>query len=258
MKRAAGSRKTATLSKSIHHQLNAYAIAAGAAGVGMLALAQSAQAKIVYTKANIPIPSRTTIFIDLNHDGKKDFGLWRGDGHVTSLPSSFMAIYPNPSYGNAAIGTAQGWFKSAVPLRAGHRVGPHRVFNGNPGQMVRRLVKHATTNPVTYWYGPWANGGKGLRDRYLGLKFTINGKSHYGWARVSVTIGQQNFTATLTGYAFETIASKPIVAGQTKGPDDVVERPDAALTAPTPEPATLGMLALGERGLSIWRREERE
>ncbi len=41
----------ARLSASIHQQLNAYALAASAAGVGMLALVQPAEAKIVYTKA---------------------------------------------------------------------------------------------------------------------------------------------------------------------------------------------------------------
>ena len=40
-------RKTAKLSESIHQQLSMYALAASAAGVGMLA--QPAEAKIVYT-----------------------------------------------------------------------------------------------------------------------------------------------------------------------------------------------------------------
>jgi hypothetical protein len=49
MKRSSGPRKTANFSRSIHQQLNMYALAAGAAGVGVLALAQPAEAKIVYT-----------------------------------------------------------------------------------------------------------------------------------------------------------------------------------------------------------------
>ena len=75
------------------------------------------------------------------------------------------------------------------------------------------------------------------------MKFTINGKVHYGWARLSVTNlkGKFRITATLTGYAYETIPNKPIIAGKTKGPDVI------AL------PATLGHLARGS-GLSAWRR----
>ena len=32
--------------------------------------------------------------------------------------------------------------------------------------------------------------------------------------------------------------------------------PEAVFSAPTPEPATLGLLAMGAPGLSIWRRED--
>jgi hypothetical protein len=87
------------------------------------------------------------------------------------------------------------------------------------------------------------------------LRFQIKGKTHYGWARLNVSVHKLSIVATLTGYAYETIPNKSIIAGRTKGPDDM-EQPDAALTTPTPEPATLGALAMGARGLSIWRREE--
>jgi hypothetical protein len=63
--------------------------------------------------------------------------------------------------------------------------------------------------------------------------------------------------ARLTGHAYETIPNKPITTGQTKGPDNnSIEEPNAALTMPTPDPATLGALAMGSPGLSIWRRKE--
>ena len=92
----------------------------------------------------------------------------------------------------------------------------------------------ATTTPT--WTGPWLNGGKGVKNRYLGLKFKINGRCHFGWARVTVTITSNDFTATLTGYAYETISGKGIVAGKTKGPDVV--------TVPV---GSLGRLALGRK-----------
>jgi len=55
---------------------------------------------------------------------------------------------------------------------------------------------------------------------------------------------------------------KSIVAGQTKGTDDWDEEdsgPDASLTSPIPDrpqPASLGALAMGAPGLSIWRRKD--
>jgi len=112
--------------------------------------------------------------------------------------------------------------------------------------------------------GDWANGGKGAVERFLGFRFKINGEDHYGWARLNVVISDSypGLTATLTGYAYETIPGKAIIAGSTEGPDDDgpdnddIQEPNTSLTAPTPQPATLGMLALGAPALSIWRREE--
>jgi hypothetical protein len=69
------------------------------------------------------------------------------------------------------------------------------------------------------------------------MKFKIKGKIQYGWARLSVQVQfPLTITATLTGYAYETIPNKGIVAGKSKGPEDSVK-----------QPATLGRLALGRK-----------
>jgi hypothetical protein len=73
MKRSSGPRKTAHLSEPAHHQLNMYALAAGAAGVGVLALTQPVEAKIVYTPAHRVIGPDSRYLLDLNHDGITDF-----------------------------------------------------------------------------------------------------------------------------------------------------------------------------------------
>ena len=49
MKRLPGPRRTADLSDSIHHRLNMYALAASAAGAGMLALTPPAEGKVEST-----------------------------------------------------------------------------------------------------------------------------------------------------------------------------------------------------------------
>lgn len=75
--------------------------------------------------------------------------------------------------------------------------------------------------------------------------------------------GGHGITATLTGYAYETIPGKAIKAGQKKEAagdstnDDF--GPDASLTNPIsdkPQPASLGVLALGAQGVVLWRREQ--
>ena len=63
----------------------------------------------------------------------------------------------------------------------------------------------------------------------------------------------------LTGYAYATIPNHSIVTGKTKGLDDLSnagQPSPVALRAPTHQPASLGLLAMGAPALSIWRREE--
>jgi hypothetical protein len=100
------------------------------------------------------------------------------------------------------------------------------------------------------------NGGKGVKNRYIGAKFSIKGKVHFGWVRLSVNFPDETVKAVMTGYAYETIPNKAIIAGVTKGADDENQPADVSLKTNAAEPATLGMLALGARGLSIWRRKD--
>jgi len=93
-------------------------------------------------------------------------------------------------------------------------------------------------------HGPWI----GNKRAYLGLKFKIDGKTHYGWARLHVLarltspVTARLIMATLTGYAYETIPNKAIIAGKTKGPDLI-----------TVQPASLGHLAAGASAIPAWR-----
>lgn len=58
---------------------------------------------------------------------------------------------------------------------------------------------------TSVFVGLWANGGKGVKNRYLGLKFYFNKQAHYGWARLNVVVHREHYPAfqvTLTGYAY--------------------------------------------------------
>jgi len=253
------SRTPVTLSDSINGHLNRYALAAGAAGVGVLALAQPSQARIVYSPAHVNFSQHPPVTLDLNHDGIGDFILALGGRAESNFASQYAFVYsPRSNPGNEAIATAQGGYEPAVALRAGSRIGPGRLFNGED-ILAAHYSHFGKGSSSTNWDGQWGNEGKGLKDRYLGLKFFIKGKAHFGWARVTVTTSGKTFTATLTGYAYETIPNKSIIAGETKGPDGKgsLERPSpASFATPTVAPAALGLLAMGSPGFSIWRRKE--
>jgi hypothetical protein len=271
MKSSSGPRKAVNLSDSLHHQLNMYTLAASAAGVSVLALAQPAEAKIVYTPANIQISGKP-LPMDLNHDGIVDFFLFHYGFHSSLGGSALLACLYIPPGGSRTIcgysskGTnalnafrvveSKGNEWGAAVQPGAEIIGGDRFRSGhsaNLGQVTFLTNSHRQPR----WSGPWVNGGKGVQNRYVGIKFQIKGRFHFGWARMTVTTTSVAFTAILTGYAYETVPNKGIIAGQTKGKDDSnVEQPDAALTMPTTAPATLGALAMGAPGLSIWRRKE--
>lgn len=68
-------RKVVSLSSSLERGLKMYTLAASAAGVGVLALGQTAEARIVYTKTRKSVGVNTIFRLDLNHDGITDFEL---------------------------------------------------------------------------------------------------------------------------------------------------------------------------------------
>jgi len=234
------------VSSSLEKRLNLYSLATSTAGLSVLTLAQPAEAKIVYTPANINITQNGgLISFDLNHDGIPDFGLSNIYTHSSFQASGFLKVVQAQSANEVWDVTSKG-FLCAAALPKNARVGPKGHFRKDP----TTGLAMAFSNMEGTYFGPWRN----VKQDYLGLKFVIKGKTHFGWARVKGNFNSLSITATLTGYAYETIPGKPIIAGATKGPDDA--EPTASLNPPTPVPATLGALAMGAPGLAIWRRKE--
>ncbi len=133
-------------------------------------------------------------------------------------------------------------------------VGPGEKFRSGSGGTYGWGVFMAAAfeYSVTSFGGPWANAV----NRYLGLKFVIAGQTHYGWARLSVGDWLGGGKVVLTGYAYETTPNTNIIEGHISGPEKASNfAPADALAAPA-QPLTLGMLARGADGLSIWRRED--
>ncbi len=230
MQRSPGPRKTAILSESVHRQINAYALAASAAGVGVLALTQPTEAKIVYTRTHQVIGPGQHYDLDLNHDKITDFTLV--NSWTISISAQFL--YLNPAQGNSEIGYVghDNW-RFASAMKKGSAIGPRGHFQARTAVMfgVRASQGGGT-------YGPWYNA----TNRYLGLKLEVKGKPHYGWARLTVKGTFASVTETLTGYAYETIPNRPIIAGKTHGKDAI-----------TSELESLGHLARGASAIPSWR-----
>ncbi len=209
----------------------AYALAAGA---GMLGISQPASAGIIYTRTDIYFTSGS-VFIDLNHDGTNDFKFIIGPG------GQGLALDVNGNLNSGAGVVGRG--ASASALVSGAMIGPKAPFLPVKSRSALMAEVWLNTSTETSFKGQWGRA----HDKYLGLRFDIDGQVHYGWAEFNVEGYAFELEATLLGYAYDTVPNQAIEAGQT-----------TSASYATPEPATLGLLALGFLGLAAWRRRKPE
>lgn len=250
-------RPAVLLNAALDKKLLTYAAVAGAAGVSVLTLSQAAGAEIIYTLAHTHINHSTVL--DLNHDGITDFSFtgYRTVGDTApGAHRNTTYVSTNAALSILGVGSAnQVWGKSvyASALRGGVPIGSSGQFPGGKRLARARDIDHLYG--ALGGYGPWAGSGThhGVKNRYLGLKFMIDGETHFGWARltVAVRVGAV-IDARITGYAYETVANTPIIAGRTHEADTVGSLENAT---PTPIPM-LGLLAQGAPAIAIWRRDQ--
>jgi hypothetical protein len=231
-------RSVQKLSDSVAHQLNMYALAASAAGVGTLCLTQPAEGKVVYTPDHKKLPLNQKFDLDLNHDGVADFHfLLRSVSWSTSMSRGYiraldMGRVTVSQSQNAIYSVISHNYACAAALPKGKKVGPKSPgFKSQLGSAL--MFSSGSRTGGNVYLGPWLNIS---HPAYVGVKFAIKGKVHYGWIRLA-HVSPEPPSAELTGYAYETVPNKSIITGKTNGPDVI-----------TVQPGSLGHLARGATG----------
>jgi hypothetical protein len=260
-------RTQSRLPSGLEKKVSTYAIAAGSAGVALLACAHPADAKVVSTKGNVILKFNASVQLDIDGDGQVDFTLSNVDSAATCTSTSgarrrhskgakpplgcgpfrdVLQVTPGHTANQVWQAGSSYLNKCAADLAAGVRIGPFRPF-GNGVAVLSGLSGTSEGNSFCPWSQP--------HNPYLGVKFhDTRGNVHFGWIRVSV---KPDYPTVIQGYGYETEAGKPILAGATAGAGD-----EAALLGPEPgvvpqalEPVSLGRLAQGASGLAAWRHE---
>ena len=235
-----------------------------------MASAQSVEAEIVYTPANTKISSLNPGFaLDLNHDGIIDFNLIKwGAGqsiqrfsylnvcHASLNKLSHQCVSSSAAANASNLVLLDG--KNAAALQRGAKIGEGQNFGGSGVRVyMGGRVTTSGSYPASHWNGPWANGGAGVTNRYLGFKLKIDGQYHFGWARITFRASDTNgIQAFLSGYAYETTAEKGLVAGQISEGNHAGNIDFDKPASKEQKATSLGMLALGFDGISLWRKEE--
>jgi hypothetical protein len=187
----------------LERNLALYTLATAATLAGV----HQAQAEVVFTPSSAQFTG-SPINIDMDNDGTVDFVLQTG-GSCGSTAQCYIAWGVTEAPGVSGNGVAIDFpsqFQAAL-VRGNHIGRPNDHFVG-------RFM--AESSMYTGFLGPWDN----VTDRYLGVKFMINGEAHYGWIGFARTLGNPGFKAKFSGWAYETQPNTPIRAGQRTGTSD--------------------------------------
>jgi hypothetical protein len=251
-----------TDSNRLNRQAGMYSLAAAAAGVSLLALAQPAVSEVVVTRKTIPIPlapynQDTSPKISMANNGIDNFSFVLAAG-VSNLGPRELVMIPiglGEEAGNQVL-CGGSFYAKAMALDRGVTIGP-AVGPSETFSSYAALIEGTNSSGNGGGFFPRGYWGGNPKNKYLGVRFQLGGKTHYGWIRLTVTLNTKlekpTLEATITGYAYETVANKPIKAGTAALSTAEAQVPKKIQHKTGP---SLGMLAAGAEELTAWRREE--
>jgi hypothetical protein len=251
------------LSEALSERLNAYAVAAGAAGVAVLACTMPAEAAPVCKTLSGQLTRTSTFPLYLIDPAVPPFNIAQGtnatfrSGTLTGIGTIFWwnrgFFTPNTAGANVLLDDN----RLPADVVAGAEIGP----GGNFGK--------GTSYGLLFTYGKgqvyFTGGGTKLRHEgnlnltqtnYIGFQFAESGAVHYGWARLTVSFQDggsdvKHAVTNILGYGYESTPDEAIGAGNCGAGEQ------ASAGAPGGSSASvgvsLGMLALGGAGVGNWR-----
>jgi hypothetical protein len=204
------------------------------AGAGIAATMQTANASIVHVTPNgspVAVDGPTGVFdVDLDGDTVNDFTFTVDLAEIRVATPGTNAVVM--SFGNTYADRLPG----GVALPGGLN------FIGGPSGQALAFGYYSS-----FQFGPWVNNQGG----FLGLRFNNASGTHYGWLQGAGDVASEVKTFTITDWAYESCPGVGISTGATSG-GGACDSPGGQ----TPEPSTMGLLALGALGLPLLRRRK--
>ncbi|MFD2890966.1 T9SS type A sorting domain-containing protein [Flavobacterium chuncheonense] len=164
-----------------------------------------AHAQIIYTDIIPDYVSQNlgdSYNLDLNNDSTTDFTLISYNEII-----DWFHIYTNQGPNNTFIAVTP-WFANPIPLNNGDLISQTLTSSFQTFENIGFITAGDCCCQETICNYDWKDKG----DKYLGVRFIINGQIHYGWARLNVSTHSQ---WTIKDYAYQATPNIGILAGQT-------------------------------------------
>ncbi len=238
----------AHVSESFLRRLNSYAVAAGAAGMAIVAT-MPAEARIINEQINFPLFGNQEYDFNPAEESLAPF-IFQGSFINRTNAWWNRAFFQPNSAGASAVVSAGGL---PVELASGAQIGPSQNWG------------KGASYGLLFTYGPYGGGtrehhkGNFGAPGFVGFRFAISGKQYYGWVRLKFSVhagpnGTEQTTTQIVNCAFETTPNTPIRAGQTRDLGDSatsysIPRGVASHDESTVKRGTLAALAVGALGV---------
>ncbi|MFN0275389.1 MAG: T9SS type A sorting domain-containing protein [Chitinophagales bacterium] len=191
-------------------KLAAYSAMAGA----FVSAASSADAQVTYVdlEPDEELEIGAVYFLDMDDNGDDDFlfQVASTSGGSWSFARVFGSVTTSAySFGNST-NRVVGYSGAFLPY--GSALDEDEVIDEDADFLETYAVAFLASIYGGITYGAFADQD----DKYLGVKFDIDGEVHYGWIRLDATVGP--VSATLKDYAYQATAETAINTAQTEDP----------------------------------------
>ena len=199
---------------------------------------------------------------EIHYSGRVDVTFRHDDTKSVELsiePGAFLLFRHDSdfAYGfGAALFHAEGQQSGAF---VGYYIGFEYAYvsriKGDGNRYISQGHFIADDGPPGYYFGTMvkAAGGRGAWKKqgtdFVGFRFNNGAGRQFGWARVRMGGQNTNFTYTVLDYAWAD-PGEPIKPGQISSSDANIQSHSVLQ-----EEGSMGLLALGATGISLWRRK---
>ncbi|MCU0433195.1 MAG: T9SS type A sorting domain-containing protein [Bacteroidia bacterium] len=193
------------MNTNLQHKLKKYS-----AAVGGMTLASGAGAQIVYTDINPDtLIIGGTYSINMDNAGNPEMIVNCYSSSTNGNGYSSLSIQPPGANAVRAFQVYAYATPEIIALNAGDTIGAQNTDWIQQSAQNGNLYLGYVNVSGNYTIGQWP----GLSDKFMGVRFTVNNQPHYGWVRLSLSIGSDSLL--IKDYAYNSQPNQYIIAGQT-------------------------------------------